>query len=861
MKTTDPATVTLTINGQETTVPYGTSILDAARGLGVHVPTLCEHPWIHRLASCRLCIVRVEGLEKPVASCTTMANEGMVVTTYDDELHRMRQTQLQFILLNHPLDCPVCDKAGECRLQDLTYELGVENVPYRARVGEQKIDTLSPLIERNDERCIRCGRCVAVCREVQAVSAYVFEGRGYNTRINTFDGGPLDCEFCGQCVAICPVGALLTKQFKNTARVWDLKPVETVCGYCGAGCQIEMHVRRNKVFRVTSDVDTTTNWGRLCIRGRFGWDILRREDRPTTPLIRRDGELVPLSWEEALESMAEGIRHALATGGPEAVGALAGSRLPVEDAYALAYTFGAVIGTRRVAISGQDEYGEAMKTVHDRFGRPGSTATFADLRRADAVFIFGSDLAAEMPVPHLDVIAAVREDDARLIQAHPVPTKLDDFATVKLPYRPGAQRNLLVLLLKSLVENKLQNVRFIHKNTKGFAAFKSALDRLDAAALAEQAGLDLDAVAHAAGILAAAERPVVVLGAQALSGRQARDICGLAIDLLMVLGKVGKGLLLSTDRSNLYGSMLAGLVPGRGPGLATYEHVPEGWPRLPEEPGMGYEGIIEAGMAGRLSALITFGANPLVQAAKAEPLGKAMEVTGFVVACDTFLTATARKAHLFLPVAAAAERSGTYVSAEGRVLKLRRAVEPPEGVWTEWRILAELARLLDGEPAGETLAELWDKVSVDVPDLAAAAAKSDGRRGALLPRLQLDEDVKLDFGKIPEPIEAMEGDLILVCGPVLYHNGTLSTYSPAIAEVCAAPWLEMHPEDAADRELAEGDIVCVGRDNVELDVPLRFNPRLARGLVFAPSHFEEFPVGRLLENCACAPVTVARHTP
>jgi formate dehydrogenase (NADP+) alpha subunit len=858
MKHDDPKTATLTIDGQTTTVPFGTTLLEAARGLGIHVPTLCEHPWIHHLASCRICLVKLDGRPDPVASCATAATDGMVVTTSDDELLGLRRRQLQYILLNHPLDCPVCDKAGECSLQDLTYELGVEDVPFRARIGGQRIDTASPLIERNDERCIRCGRCVAVCEEVQAVGAYKFDGHGYNTRINTQDGGPLDCEFCGQCVQICPVGALLAKPFKHKARVWDLQVTQTVCGYCGAGCQIEAHTRRGKVYRVTSDPATTTNAGRLCIRGFFGWDTLNHEGRPTTPMIRRDGELAPITWDEALDAMAEGIRHALATGGPEAVGALAGPRLPVEDAYALAYTFGAVVGTRRVAISGQDEYGAAMTTMMDRLGRPGSTATFADLRAADAILLLGCDLAAEMPVPHLDVIAAVREGDAKLIHAHPLPTKLEAFATARLRYRPGAQTTLMLLLAKSVLKQKLQNVDFVRRRTEGFSSFSAALERLDAAKLAEQAGLSLEMIDEAARQLAGAKRPVVVIGAQALAGTQGAGLTSLVIDLLLTLGKVEHGLLLSTDRNDLYGAMLAGLVPGRGPGLAGYDQVPEGWSRLPEEPGMGYAGIIEAGMAGRLSALIIFGANPLVQAIKAEPLRKAIEVTGFVVACDSTLTATAKKAHLFLPTPTFLERGGTIVSAEGRVLSTRAAVEPPEGVWPEWKILSELARRLDQEPAGEQLSELWEKVIAVVPDLAAVEGELRGRDGALMPRLVLADDAKLAYGQTPAAIEPVAGDLVLVTGSVFQHNGTLSQRSAAIAEVAPAPWIELSPGDAQARGVGEGDTVRVRAGVVELTAPVRLNPHLTPGIAFAPNHFEEFPVGRLLDACPCAAVIVEK---
>ncbi len=821
-------TVNLTIDGRPAAVPFGATILDAAREAGVRIPHLCKHPWIHRLASCRLCLVKVAGVDGVVAACTTPVAEGMNVTANDDDLLRRRRQQMQFILLNHPLDCPVCDKGGECKLQDLTYELGVADVPFRARIGEQRIDKLSPLIERNDERCIRCGRCVAVCEEVQAVGAYKFAGRGYDVRIDTKTGGPLDCEFCGQCVAICPVGALLSKQFKHQARVWELTHTTTACGYCGAGCQLELETRRGRIFRVESDRKRSLNHGQLCVRGRFGWDFTHDSRRAASPLIRRGGELAPATWDEALDAVADGVRHALAGGGPEAVAALASARLPVEDIWALGQLFGA----SRTAVAGQDAYAAALRIVRERLGHFGSTATFADLREADAILLLGSDLAAEMPVPHLAALAASREGDARLVVAHPTPTKLERFATARLRFRPGAADATLLLLLRELVEQKGQRVDFIMKHTDGFAVFKAGLDRLDVADLCARTGLAVDDVRAAAAALAGAQRPVAVLGPQALAGARASAVTGLAIDLLLALGNVETGLLLSADRCNLAGSMLAGAAGSSA-------------------------GVIEAGMAGRLGALFICGGDPLVYGLGADQLRKAMEVTGFVVACDSFAGETAKKAHVFLPTTTFAERDGTYVSAENRALTLTPAVPPLAGAWPECKIVGELAKRL-GKPApAETLAEGEIAHSL----FGAAAAPREARHlAAFLPRLKMPADGKFHFGELPVAAEPPHGDLLLVVGPIFQHNGSLSGWSKAIAQVAAAPFIELHPADAVRRGLRAGDRARVAADGVELTAAVRLNDALTPGVAFAPPHFAAFPAGRLLRDAPYAAVTVAKQS-
>lgn len=857
MSETAVRNVILTIDGRQLSVPFGTTILDAARRLDIDIPTLCEHEWLHRLASCRLCLVKIEGYAQPVASCTTIAGDGMVVTTQDEELHRLRVMQLQFILVNHPLDCPICDKAGECRLQDLTYALGVAQVPFQAATGEQRIDLQSPLIERNDQRCIRCGRCVAVCHEVQGVGALKFAGRGYHARITTQNDGPLDCEFCGQCVAVCPVGALLPRPFKHKARVWDLEPRETICGYCGAGCQIEMHTLRDRIYRVTGAA-AALHEGKLCIRGRFGWDITHDERRLTAPLLKRGEGFVSVSWDEALETVAESIRHALATGGPEAVGVLAGPRLPIEDAYLMAYVFGAGIGTRRVAVPGYDAYGDAMKTTFDRLGHIGSTASFQNLREADAILLFGSDLAVEMPVPHLAVLAAVREGDAKLIHAYPTPTKLEDFATARLRYRPGEQLALLLLLVKQLLEMKRQNRKFLAEHTEGFIVFGREVNKLNAAELAARCGVALAEVDEAVRQLAGARQPVIILGAQALAGA-AFDLTNLVLDLLLLLGRIENGLLFSADRSNLVGVMLAGLIPGRGPGLATYNQAPAGWPRLPEEPGQGYAGVVEAGQAGHLGVLLSFGANPLVQNTRAETLRRAIQETPLVVACDSFMTETAKLADVVLPTAIFPERDGHLISAEGRVLQTRQVVQPHGEAWPEWRILLELAAKLNIAVRFESPAQIWDEAINVIPALRATVPQIKDHDGALLPRASLRNEEKIPFGQLPELPPAIEGELILVAGSWFSHNGTMTQWSKAIAQVAAEPYLDLHPSDAMKHGLSAGEVAVVENEGVKLFIKVRLNSQLTPGIAFAPTHFAEFPIGRLLRDCPYTTVKISKN--
>ena len=367
----------------------------------------------------------------------------------------------------------------------------------------------------------------------------------------------------------------------------------------------------------------------------------------------------------------------------------------------------------------------------------------------------------------------MREHDASLVCAHSLPTKLEDFATSRLRYRPGEETATLLLLLRALADAKAQNLDFIIKHTTGFAAFKTALDRLDSAALAKRAGLEWDDVRRAAAQLAAAKRLVVVLGQQALAAAP-EDNAGLALDLLTMLGGVEHGLLLTSDRNDAWGALLALQAAGVAP--ATFREV------------------VEAGMNGRLNSLLVFGGDPLVSAPYAESLRKAMEVTGFVVAADAFLNRTAESANVFLPTQVFAERDGHVISAEGRLLRLRRAIEADENTLPESRIAAELARRL-GRPLSENSpAAVWRELLTKNAALAATDAQAASRAGSLLPPFALRAESKIAFGAAPKPAEPVAGEMILVTGPVLFHNGALSTRAAGTREVCPGPWIAQRSE-------------------------------------------------------------------
>jgi predicted molibdopterin-dependent oxidoreductase YjgC len=339
--------VNLTIDGKTVSAAPGTTVLNAASSAGISIPTLCHHPKLTAFGGCRLCVVEIKGIPRPVTSCTTPVTEGMEVSTSTPPLDELRKTVLELILSDHPNACMTCEKAGDCTLQDMAYYHGIEENRFggERRVYEKRDG--NPFIERDMEKCVLCGRCVKVCDEVQGVGAIDFAYRGFNSKVCPPYEHDLDCEFCGQCVAVCPTGALTGKAWTHKGRQRGVRKVNTVCPYCGTGCNITLHVKGGEVIRATSPA-STWNEGWLCVKGRFGYEFINSPDRLKTPMIRKNGKLVEATWDEAMDYTAKRLGEIKQGHGPDAIGGLASARCTNEENYLFQKFIRAAVGTNNV---------------------------------------------------------------------------------------------------------------------------------------------------------------------------------------------------------------------------------------------------------------------------------------------------------------------------------------------------------------------------------------------------------------------------------------------------------------------------------------------------------------------------------
>jgi len=343
--------VKLSIDNREVAVPQNSTILEAAAKIGIKIPYLCHHWELSSCSACRICLVEVEGARSLVTACSYPVSAGMKVTTRSDRILQARRMVMELMLSDHPLDCMTCEKTGDCRLQDLAYEMGLTGSRFKGEQHHYPVDLENPFIVRDYNKCILCERCVRICAEVQASTAIDYAHRGFNTKVTVpYDSGlkESDCVFCGQCVSVCPVGALTERSRVGRGREWDFKKIKTICSYCGVGCTLFLNVKDEQIVRVTSERGTGVNNGNLCVKGKFGFDYVHSPDRLTNPLIKEGDQFHTASWDESLDAVALRLKKVKEVHGPDAIGFLVSAKCTNEENYVLQKLARAAIGTNNV---------------------------------------------------------------------------------------------------------------------------------------------------------------------------------------------------------------------------------------------------------------------------------------------------------------------------------------------------------------------------------------------------------------------------------------------------------------------------------------------------------------------------------
>ncbi len=678
-------TVTITIDGRQVQARAGSWIIDAADEAGVYIPRFCYHPRMKPVGMCRMCLVEVEGPRGAtlMPACYNPVSDGMEIRTKSQKAVKAQEGVLEFLLVNHPLDCPVCDKGGECPLQDQTLAYG----PGETRFVEEKRHwekpiPISDLVFLDRERCIQCGRCVRFADEVAGDPLIDFAERGDQTEVATFPGQPYSSYFSGNVVQICPVGALTSKPYRFKSRPWDLQQVESTCTTCSVGCRTALQSSSDQVSRLIGVDSDPVNWGWLCDKGRFNYPTSNDSNRLTVPMVRRGDELVETSWGEALSVAAQALAGAKRAGGGSSVGVIGGARLPNEDAYVWSKVARMVLGTDNVDAQVGD--GLPAETI---LGLP--RATIDQAAAAPVVITLGPDIKDELPVLYLRLRHAVRENGTQLIELTPAPTGLTPYAAETALYRPG-------------------------EVAAAAAAITSAGPLTgDVAGVARETLQTVRAHIERAGQVATPGSPsvVVVLGRPSLA--ESEDQVAAAARILASIP--GVAFLSALRRGNVHGALDFGLAPGVLPGRVGLDEGRDWYgyhwgAELPAARGTDTAGMLAGAARGHFGALILVGADPIADFPDTGAALRGLLGAGFVLAVDTHLTESVRKADVVLPAAAWSERRGTFTNIEGRITWLSQLVTARGVAWPDWVIASELSARLGVNLAFTRLEDIWAEI-------------------------------------------------------------------------------------------------------------------------------------------------------
>ncbi|MEJ2196990.1 MAG: NADH-quinone oxidoreductase subunit NuoG [Desulfuromonadales bacterium] len=815
--------VNLTIDGTQVTVSKTATIYEAAKEIGIKIPVLCYAKKLMPYGACRFCLVQVEQMKgRLIPACTTPVSEGMVVTTTSEEIEKVRKTVMEFLLVNHVLDCPVCDKGGECDLQDLAYEFGSTSNRFEGEKFDLPTDEVNPLIERNMNRCVLCGRCVRVCDEVVGYGSYSFINRGFETKIATAYDRGLSCEFCGQCVSLCPVGAILPRPFKFKARPWQIKEVDSVCGYCGNGCTVTLGVKDNKVETIRFNDEIGVNDGNLCIRGRFGYSYVNHEDRLTKPLVRKDGQLVEVEWDEALQVAADGLAKAQQGQG---AGILSGARLTNEELFMLKHV-AKTLGTENLDNSGGECYKGVTEGLKETLGVAASTGTFPQIEHADVILAIRSDFYETHPVVGMVVNQAIRRNEAQLLVVADKKGKLDKLPRAKtLLSQPGLELDVINAMCKVLLDEGLAKT----DGVDGVEELQAALADFGPAEVAKRTGVDAAALQTAAKQLAGAGNAAILLAYglpyQGLNKELATAAANLAM-LTGIAGREGSGLYLCGEKANSQGAIDLGI--------------------LPQGNGLGARAMLAAAAEGKLDALYVVAEDPLSSYPDRDSVAKSLENVPFLVVQDLFMSPTAEQADVVLPAASFAEKDGTFTNAERRIQRVRHGIKSPGEARSDGAILTSLAGKLGSTLAFTGSAAIFAEIGKEVPAYAAFNYNEIGPQGVVWGGETL-QPASRKLVAVAGGVAA-DGDFKLVIGSALYHSGTVSTRAKGPTAGLSEAYLELCREDAAELKVADGDLVKVSGNGTELKLKAKVGNRLPKGVVFAPYHFAEAQVNRLYKG-------------
>lgn len=826
--------IKITINGKDIQLEKPITILDAAKSNGIKIPHFCHHSLLEQWGGCRMCLVEVEKMPKLQTSCTLYVTDGMVIRTESEAISKARKSVLEFILINHPLDCPVCDKAGECKLQDYVMQYGATAGRFRETKIKHPEGIEDPIIVRNPERCIMCTRCVRMCDGVQGASAIAITKRGNHSTMEPVSGKRFDCEYCGNCLTVCPVGAIMSRLHRYSYRPWQLTDeVQTICSFCGVGCSLIVQVRDHDIKRVVPKVGLGTNKGILCNRGRFGYEYVSHKERLISPIIKKNGHHEPASWDEALTLVAERLRKIKTSAGGSAISGIASGRCTNEENYVFQRLMRG-LGSNNIDSSARMALAGARRLIEGLLYSGVTANVMSGIANSDTVFVTGGDPTRINPVLGIQVREASRRGSKVITIGHT--PGLKRYTTHSLAPAPYTESLLFSGILISLIKEK----GLPGKNPLLEAKIKD-FKSPPIEDILNQCKIKKEALDTASFSLSRAESPAIILGRDAM--QKSTDIFMLASISYLINARI----YLMSETPNENGILDMGCVPDMLPGESPLEmedlrkKCEDVWEiKVPLDKGLSLMEMIKASEAGSIKAMYIMGENPTFNLPDSSYVKNALSKLEFLVVQDIFMSETAQMADIVLPALSWAEKNGTYTNLERRIQILRKAVHR-DGM-EDWRIISEIGKKLGLNMPYDSTEDIMKEIA-EVSPLHAGLSYKDIEKGfniwpykgrpveAGLPELKLPSVPMLRDKK-------SNGAICLMLEKPLFHSGTLTRKSPALLSIYPEAVLRINPETASRFNLKDGDKAKVSSDKGALILKVKVDRSLNGNIVLLSNNFE-----------------------
>jgi formate dehydrogenase alpha subunit len=851
--------IKITFDGETIEVKKGITVLEAADEAGVFIPTLCSDADLHPYGACRLCVVEIDGVRGYPTACTTTVTDGMVVRTDTPDLTRIRRATIQLIRSDHPTDCDACPRNQQCDLQMTEAILEAAKPRFQTLTKDLPVDRSNPFFNINRNYCVLCGKCVRSCNEIRGVNAINLSNRGYKTKVSTATGNSIiesNCESCGECLDHCPVYALNAKETRKPS-----EEIESICPYCGVGCAINLGVRQGEIVASHGIKEGAANKGRLCVKGRFGIpEFVHHPDRIKTPLIKKNGELVKASWDEALNLVANKLKAYQS----DEVSLITSAKCTNEDNYIFQKFSRVALGTNNIDNQSRLYLSPSHIGLTRSLGMGVMTNSIDEINNSSCILVIDNDTTVTHPIVGLKIKNAVN-NGAKLLLINFRETNLLHFASLWLQPRLGTNVALLMGMMRVIIDEGLANSTFIKERTANFDTFKKSLEAFSLDSVEKITGVPASKITEAARIYAGSGQSSIIYNTDFLRNTVGTNGVHAVANLALLTGNIGRpssGIYPLAAQNNAQGASDMGSLPDMYPGYqpvsdpsikAKFEAA---WGcSLSNSKGLSYSESIEAAAKKNIKAMYIIGSNPLITESSSQ-VQQSLASLDFLVVQDIFLTETAKMADVVLPAVSSTEKDGTFTNTERRVQRIRKAIDPIGESKPDWWITCQLGQKMGKNGFSfsnsskimdeiASLTPIYHGISYNRLDNDSLQWPCPDNQSNGTPVLYTDtftgssgQFIPLEF-KTPETFTDGKYPFMLVLGRSLYftQTGTVSRKVNGLKTLRGEDMVEICIKDAQDLQITNGERVKIISPDGEVSAKAKLCDRLLQGTVFM-----EFPL-------------------